>query len=343
MKVLLTGDLHIHNHRSDMRRLEDGLDCLRWIYETGKIAGCKYVIVAGDFLHNRFSLNSYAYSKSCSIVAENKDIKTIFILGNHDLFYEDRYDVHSLMSLKEWTTVVEKPTQMKLGNYQVDLLPYTPTPSKYLESDVFANPSRVLISHLSIAEALLNAKYDIRSVEDDSKKKEVLTPDALSRWEKVWLGHYHYGQKVGKNIEYIGSPMQLTYGEAGQVKHVVIYDLATLKEKYVNNDMSPKFHIIDEESQLATIDASNSYVQMRCGNSLDSKFALRKQLSELGAREIEFAPVKTDVSKTNKALAKINLFFNDKNKLIEQYAKNVILPENIDADIAIKVGKSIVA
>src|SRR5665213_2793233 len=95
MKVLITADLHIHNHKNDNRRIDDGLACLDWIYQTGKVKGCKYIIFAGDFLHNRFSLNVLAYAKACSLVAAYADagMKTIFLLGNHDMYSEDKWDI----------------------------------------------------------------------------------------------------------------------------------------------------------------------------------------------------------------------------------------------------------
>ena len=56
-KILITADLHIHPHYGEARRIEDGLDCLSWIYKVAEERKIKDVIIAGDFLHHRFSLN----------------------------------------------------------------------------------------------------------------------------------------------------------------------------------------------------------------------------------------------------------------------------------------------
>lgn len=344
MKAVIASDLHIHAHRNDVRRIEDGLDCLKWIYKTAEIAASKHVIIAGDFLHHRFSLPSYAYSKACDIVAnaKEKNITTYFLLGNHDCYYEDNWTVNSLAPMRGMAEIIDKPTTIHFGGVPVDFLPYTPKPSKYLNS---FPPSDVLISHLAVAEALLNPRYDIKSVEDDSKEKEIVEAAVFSKWKKVWLGHYHYGQKVSDNVEYLGSPMQLTFGEAGQEKHIVIFDFDTLDTKYVVNEFSPRFHIVDSPSQIDSLSIANSYVQMRCSGEVESKFDMRRQLSKSGAREIEFIPTdqEIDEKQTNKVLDTIAKTFNNKDELIEEYVKSMELPPNLDPVFLKAIGKSIIS
>lgn len=343
-KVLITADLHIHPHRNDQRRTEDGLQCLQWIYDTAAARNLETVIVAGDFLHHRYSLNTYAYAKACKIVADRKraGINTIFLLGNHDMFHENQWDVHSLAPLMEWSKVVDSPTTLDIHGIPVDFLPYTPLPSKYI--DGFETPSKTLISHLSVAEAILNKKYDVISVEDDTKEKEVIQADAFKKWKKVWLGHYHYGQKVNRNVEYVGSPMQLTYGEAGQKKHVAIYDLATLKTEYVDNEISPRFHIVEDPDEIDGLAINNGYIQVRAKGPIANKFELKKKLSKLGVRESEIIPASVDIAKqTTKAMKNITSFLNDRTKLIEQYVDGVKLDPTLDADLMKKIGKEIVS
>jgi DNA repair exonuclease SbcCD nuclease subunit len=341
--ILITADLHLHPHRSDQRRVEDGLECLKWIYSTANIARIKTVVFAGDFLHHRFSLSSYAYSKACGIISTARDqgIATIMLLGNHDCYYEDNWSVNSLSPMQGLVNIVDSPKTIEIEGVPVDFLPYTPTPSRYLSE--FTNPSSTLISHLAVADAVLNSKYDIKSVEDDSKDKEVISVSAFNRWKKVWLGHYHYGQKVSDNVEYIGSPMQLSFGEAGQNKYIAIYDTDTLETKYIENEISPKFHIVEDGNIPSEV--TGSYIQMRSAATLDSKFDLRKELSKLGAREIEFCPISNVQSvntKTVTALTNINSFFHDKEKLIQQYVSGVN-PEGLDLETLRAIGISLVS
>jgi DNA repair exonuclease SbcCD nuclease subunit len=342
-KVIITGDLHIHAHRNDSRRIEDGLECLKWIYKTAEIAGISEVIIAGDFLHHRFSLNSYAYSKAVDAIVAARDNKvhTTFLLGNHDMYFEDNWETHSLKPLQGLATIIDTPQTIFFGTTPIDFLPYTPNPSKYLGS--FNKDAKILISHLAVADAVLNAKFDIKSVEDDSKDKEVISVSAFNRWKKVWLGHYHYGQKVSKSVEYIGSPMQLSFGEAGQKKHIAIFSPETLETTYVENTISPQFHIV-EDSDSVPANVTNSYIQMRSSAPLDGKFELRKHLSKLGAREIEFCPTNNTQSvnvKAAAALSNISQFFNDKDKLIAEYV-NGVQPDGLDIELLKNIGAKLI-
>jgi hypothetical protein len=63
-------------------------------------------------------------------------------------------------------------------------------------------------------------------------------------WQMTLLGHYHGSQMVSDKVEYVGSPLELTFGEAFQEKHLIVLDLDTLEKKYIVNDFSPKHLIV---------------------------------------------------------------------------------------------------
>jgi DNA repair exonuclease SbcCD nuclease subunit len=341
-KVLVTADLHIYNHGSDIRRIEDGLKCLDWIYGTADNNGIKTVVFCGDFFHNRFLINAYAASRAFEISyhAKLEGIDTIFLLGNHDLYYEDNWNDHSLKAVKEWATVIDKPTKMLVEGIEADFIPYTPTPSSCIDLPIFAKPARTLFSHLAILDAILNSKYNVISVEDDTKQKEVIKADALHKWEKVWLGHYHYGQQVSKQVEYIGSPMSLSYGEADQVKHVALYDMATLQTKYVVNDISPQHHIVTNVKQMNNMVLKDAYVRLDC--NVEQKFEIQKKMSKYGVRQALFNGMRLTNEETGKALGNIADLFGDRDKLIDSYIDGMDVPQNLNKDRLKKLGKEII-
>jgi hypothetical protein len=138
--------------------------------------------------------------------------------------------------------------------------------------------------------------------------------------------------------------MQLTYGEAGQKKHVAIYDLATLKTEYVDNEISPRFHIVEDPDEIDGLAINNGYIQVRAKSPIANKFELKKKLSKLGIRESEIIPASVDIAKqTTKAMKNITSFLNDRTKLIEQYVDGVKLDPTLDADLMKKIGKEIVS
>ena len=52
------------------------------------------------------------------------------------------------------------------------------------------------------------------------------------------------------NVEYIGSPLQLSFGEAFQEKHLIIFDQDKKECEYILNDFSPKHLIIKSEDTV---------------------------------------------------------------------------------------------
>lgn len=339
MKILLTADLHIYNHGYDYRRIVDGLQCLKWIYDEAISHGIKTVVFAGDFFHNRFIINTYASSQAFQIVysAKEKGVESIFLLGNHDLYHDNDWQDHSLQAVKEWATVIDSPRTIDIDGIPVDFLPYTPRPKQHL--DAFVNPSNVLITHLAILDALLNPLYDVISVEDDSKEKDHIKASDFLKWKKVWTGHYHYGQTLEGFVEYIGSPMWLTFGEANQNKHIAIFDLNSLNTEYINNTISPKFYIINNEKQLDYLDYKDAYI--RIDYDVVNKFEIRKKLHKLGARMVRFNKIDNSNETNTNAMISVAGMYGNKTKLVEEYLK-FIDTKQLNKEELLKLGLEIV-
>lgn len=342
-KILITADLHLYTHRNDERRASDGLECLKWIYSTAKEHAVEYILFAGDFFHSRHTIRTDTYASAVEIVssARAKGLETIFLLGNHDMYFEDRWDIHSLKGFQQWSTVVDKPSAIDFGDCSVDLLPYTPNPSEYLKS--LAGSNNVLISHLAVADAKYNSSGSL-SVEEYTEEKEVVKADSFLPWKKVWLGHYHLGQSVsGSHVEYVGSPMQLNFGEAGQKKHIVIFDPCTLEATYIENKFSPRFVICSDEEidSFKTEELASSYVQVKSELGHGDRVSVREKLKELGTRHIEFRRSGSNVvQETKKAMSNIDSYINDTAKLVDTYVDNVDTGE-MDPERLKSIGKEI--
>jgi DNA repair exonuclease SbcCD nuclease subunit len=62
-------------------------------------------------------------------------------------------------------------------------------------------------------------------------------------------------------VEYIGSPLELNFGEAHTEKHIIVLDTDTLDVDYVVNDFSPK-HLIIRESEIDQYQLDGNFVQI---------------------------------------------------------------------------------
>jgi DNA repair exonuclease SbcCD nuclease subunit len=104
----------------------------------------------------------------------------------------------------------------------------------------------ILLAHLAVNGAMTNTFYGVKSdviVEYDNEMV-LVDPGLFDDWEMTLMGHYHGAQKLNGKVEYVGSPLQLSFGEAFQQKHVIVLDLETMEKQYIINDFSPQHLII---------------------------------------------------------------------------------------------------
>jgi DNA repair exonuclease SbcCD nuclease subunit len=146
----------------------------------------------------------------------------------------------------------------------------------------------VLGGHISVDGAVWNVRHNTVSevsVEHDGDMVRV-GPEVFRRWDRVFLGHYHAAQKLSDNAEYVGSPLQLSFGEAFQEKHVVVYDTEEDSVEYVKNEFSPK-HLILGEDELEDHDLEGNFVRVEVSDITG------KGLSDMRQKLVEDSRVST--------------------------------------------------
>ena len=115
-------------------------------------------------------------------------------------------------------------------------------------------------------------------------------PSLFQHYKHTFLGHYHAEQQINDKIEYIGSPLQLSFGEAFQTKHIIIFDGKTGKKVYIENDFSPK-HLVIRADETDKYDLQNNFVQIKVDNlSATDLIDMKKNILEhasLGSLEIK--------------------------------------------------------
>lgn len=263
-KVLIYSDLHIHAHKKNVNRIDDCLQVLKWVFETALSNKIKHIIFLGDLFHDRQKIDVLVYQKTFELFAEysGADFHTHLLIGNHDMYYADRWDINSVRPLFVLpnVSVICEPTTLNIGKHEFDMLPYTENPLEDLLA--FGNNRKFLGAHMSVDGAKLNSygsEADV-IVEHDGNMIAVTT-DVFTSWKHVYLGHYHKPQILENNIEYIGSPLQLSFGEVDQEKHICILDLDTEEKQYVVNDFSPK-HLLIPQAKLSDYDLNGNFVRV---------------------------------------------------------------------------------
>lgn len=351
-KGLIFSDLHLHKHKDRCDRLQHCLDVLTWVFDQAVEHDCDDIFFLGDLFHERSKIDVLNYLKTFEIFMERmvgdcKDKNLWMLVGNHDMYHRERWDVNSIRPLTAIPNVhiIQSPLSTVIGGTKIDWMPHTENPIEELEVFKKAGAGDILFGHMAVHGAQTNTFYGTKSdviVEYDNEMVEV-DANIFDAWKTTILGHYHGAQKLNDKVEYIGSPLQLTFGEAFQKKHVIVLDLETLKKEYIVNDFSPK-HLI-----VTTQDVEDENYE------LDGQF-VRISVDDMGA--LELVELKRKLVKDHKVLS-LDMKEKDKNTIEEKdtatmeevhqvlaniedmmkkYMVEKIIPDGLDKDRVLKFG-----
>lgn len=341
LKIAIFSDIHIHPHSSSFDKLNNCLDCLEWIYSETKKRGIKYLIFIGDLFHDRRSINTYAYHKTYDILKKYKDdITSFYLLGNHDIYYKNKTTVNSVSPISEIVNVIDKPTTISIEDRDFDFLPYTEDP---IESFSHLGMSDILFGHLSVPEAILNSKYNTKYRSDDIVQEIKETPkEYLDKYKKVFLGHFHYKQKISESIEYVGSPLQISFNEAMDKKGFIIFNADTYESEFIKNNKSPEYCILPLDN-IEDYPLDNNYARIIIPEfSNINQIKLREELqNKYKCKSIELIPISSEKERESelKKVNNIDIIMENSSEIIEQYVNSV--DSDLDKDLMIKCGLKI--
>jgi len=305
VKVLITADLHIHPHKNSTDRLYDGIKVLEWINETAIENGCRYIICVGDLFQDRQKIYVLTYQKVFECFKKYSSMTSWkLLLGNHDLWFAEKWDISSVYPLSALPNVevISKPCSQEIDGQWFDWLPFVKNPLKAIEC--FPPEKRVghvLCAHIAVDGAVQGTCHHTSdvSVEFEGDMTKV-TPDSFGGWKYVFLGHYHTAQFLDERMQYVGSPYQINFNEAGHTPRVVILDTATMTLDYKENTFSPR-HLIVDESKLGEVDVVNNFVQVRGDLTKFDAFEIQRSIADGQVRGLEFraASLKTEIGSGN--------------------------------------------
>jgi DNA repair exonuclease SbcCD nuclease subunit len=261
-KFLLFTDIHIHPHKKSEERLQDCLNCLTWVFETAKKKNIKNVLFGGDFFHDRTKIESLVLHETFAVLKKYLDGSVNFyvLLGNHDLWYYEKTSISSASTLAAFPNVyiIDKPQQIFIDDVSWHFVPFTHNPINDINNLANHNPKdSFLLGHLAVDGAKLNTKGSTADVEIEHDGEMIkVQPNIFKNYKHVFLGHYHNAQTIAENTEYIGSPLQLSFGELEDTKNIVILEVIDDQyiNNYVNNTFSPQ-HFEGTVESLLEIDS----------------------------------------------------------------------------------------
>ena len=218
----------------------------------------------------------------------NRGFKMYTLLGNHDIFWKESLSVNSSQLLLENynnVIVVDEPTSLKIDNATIDLIPWI---CKENEEDVqeFINISKsdLCLGHFEFAGFPMYRGMP---------SEHGLSREMFAKYERVISGHYHTRSKE-ENIEYIGTPYEMTWQDAYDPKGFAVFDTETRELQLIDNPFRIHEKVLydDKEKEpidLKTVDITDKYVKLVVVNKTDLyKFdRFVNQLYSKGAHEIK--------------------------------------------------------
>ena len=225
-------DIHLGVYQDSPLWHSLALDFARWAAKTYKALGIKDIVISGDIFHNRERVSVNTIHAASDFFKILEDFNIIAIAGNHDAFYRDRSDVSSISILKGWNNihVVLDTEIMEHNGKKIALVPWGADISKI-------EPCDIMFGHFEIASFSI-ARDQICTHGESANNLLNIAP-------LVMTGHFHMAEtrKYEKGrIIYVGSPMELNWGEAYTPKYIWLLDVDEAKPKAIENKFSPKHY-----------------------------------------------------------------------------------------------------
>lgn len=352
-KALLFSDLHLHSHKQNIDRLQDCLQVLQWVLDQASQRKCKHIFFLGDLFHERAKIDVLNYLRAFEVLMDfalsHPEITIHMIVGNHDMYHKKRWDVNSIKPLTAIPNVeiIDEPKTLLIEGKQIDCLPHTENPLKELETlKEGRDPAnlQLLFAHIAVHGASLNALYGTRAdviVEYDDEMIAV-EAEKLNDWQHVFLGHFHGAQQLNEQVEYVGSPLQLSFGEVFQQKHVVILDLETYKKEYVVNDFSPRHYIIPPED-IDNYDLEKNFVRVVVDKiSAEEIVAIKKGVLAKNPASVDFRQKDKQDDSDGFDIEAAKEILHKKDEMLETYMRVTGIPPGLDTKRLLEIGKQIV-
>ena len=289
-KVAAFTDIHFGLKSNSSTHNQDCLDFVDWYIAKAKEEGCDTGIFMGDWHHNRNSLNITTMDYSLRALEKLGQAfdQFYFFPGNHDLYYKDKRDIHSVEFGKyiPGVTVVHTPTVID----DVLLCPW-------LVADEWRNigksKARYVFGHFELPSFFMNAMVQM----PDHGEIQL---DSFKNFELGFSGHFHKRQQK-KNMIYIGNAFPHNYADAWDDDRGMMVMEWGGQPEYHTWDHQPKFRTIKLSELIDGADkVIKSKMHFRVTIDIDisyeeANFIKETFMKDYDIRELTLVPEKKDV------------------------------------------------
>lgn len=242
-KAITFTDIHLGLRHNSKQHNQDCLDFIDWLIDQAKLKNCETCIFMGDWHHHRSNINILTLDYTMQALRKlNKAFSKVYMMvGNHDLFYRERRDIHSMVVGAEFSNIelIDQPVIID----DVSLVPWLVED----EWKSVANAkTKYLFGHLELPGFKMNAMIEMPD-------NGGLNQNHFKHQDYVFSGHFHKRQEKGK-ITYIGNPFGHNYSDVWDFDRGAMYLEWDKEPEFLNYESGPRFISINLSALLENPD-----------------------------------------------------------------------------------------
>lgn len=282
-------DIHFGLKSNSRTHNEDCIAFVDWFIETAKKEGAETCIFLGDWHHNRSTtdVSTMNYTVSALEKLNNAFERVHIITGNHDQFYKDKRDLHSLEYGRLFSNINMVNNTFTEGN--VTILPW-------LVGDEWKGiekiKSKYIFGHFELPLFYMNAMVQMPDHGE-------LQPTHFKHQDYVFSGHFHKRQSQDK-IHYIGNAFPHNYADSwDDARGMMILDWDA-EPQYIDWPDCPKYRTVKLSRLLDEKDSiMKSRMYLRVTLDIDITFEEANFIKETFMKEHDIRELSLITEKDN--------------------------------------------
>lgn len=226
------------------------------------------IVHLGDLFDNRSVVPINILNYAQNVLEQMAQICPVHvIIGNHDLYTKATNEVNTVKLYKYIPNVFvyEEPTKIDFMGKSILMLPWVEKRKEQIEILKKFSGCDYLFCHSD----LNGAKMHLSSVAH--KNHDKINVEEFSGYKRVFSGHIHLVQQ-NKNFTFVGNLFEMDRNDLGNQKGIFILDVIEGSERFIPNDVSPKFKklYLRNEDDIESLDgvSTKDYIDLFISNSL---------------------------------------------------------------------------
>lgn len=282
-------DIHFGMRSNSRTHNDDCESFIKWFVKEAQAAGAETCIFLGDWHNNRSTVNvsTLNYTVSNLEYLSKSFDRVFFITGNHDLFYREKREIHSLPFGKYLTNITMVNEAIVEGD--VAIVPW-------LVGDEWQTmkklDSRYVFGHFELPSFKMNAMVEMPD-------HGGLNAGHFPNQELVFSGHFHKRQQKG-NVVYMGNPFPHNFADAWDDERGMMLLDWNGEPEYKSWPDAPKFRVltlsgvIEDPSRVLD---KNTFARISIDIDIsyeEAQFLKKTFVEEYGCRDLTLIPAKKE-------------------------------------------------